>query len=132
METILNIDLIPMMYVEAEGGPVGARSAFHALEHKFGSLRGRKFYGLIYDEGRKYLACAALVSETEPKILGLPVITLSGGKYVRVRLEDWSDKLGDIFPTFQGLAKRYAEDTARPRVEFYRSQKELFLMLPIR
>ncbi len=132
MESILNIDPIPMLYVESEGGPAGARSAFHMLEHKFSSLRGRKFYGLISDEGRKYLACTALISEDEPNILGLPVLTLSGGKYVRVRVEDWSDKLEDIILTFRDLAKRYAEDPTRPRVEFYRSQRELFLMLPIR
>ena len=132
MEAILSIDPIPMLYIEAEGGPMGARSAFHALEHKFSSLKGRKFYGLIYDEGRKYLACTGIISEAEPNLLGLPMVTLSGGKYVRVRIEGWSDKLGNIIPAFRDLAKRYAEDTTRPRVEFYRSQKELFLMLPVR
>lgn len=132
METILTIDPITMMYVEAEGGPAGALSAFHNLEHKFSSLKGRRFYGLISNEGLRYLACTAIISEDEPKLLELPVIALPGGKYVRLRVEGWLDKLADIASVFHGLATKYGEDKTRPRAEFYRSQKELFLMLPIR
>ena len=132
METTVTLDPIPMVFVEAQDGPRGAREAFHKLEHGLDSLKGRRFYGLISEEGHKYLACVALETDDNPGQLGLLTGVVPGGQYVKTKVEDWSAKLASIADMFQSLREKFLEDESRPRVEFYRSQKELFLFLPVK
>lgn len=120
------------MFVEALGGPHGAREAFHKLEHALPSLKGRRFYGLISENGQKYLSCVALTSEDEARGLKFPTTTVPAGPYVRQKIKNWESQVGSIADFFHHLAESYVEDESRPRVEFYRSQTELILLLPVK
>lgn len=132
METTLND--IPVMYIVAEGGPAGARDAFNKLEGKLSSLRGRKFYGTFQPETGEYRACVALESDDDPQGMGLATGVIPGGLYLREKMKDWMSRTDEIGKTFVAMAEReqIRVDSHRPSVEFYRSQDELILLLPIR
>jgi hypothetical protein len=131
METTLND--IPMMYIAAEGGPAGARDAFNKLEGKLPSLKGRKFYGTFQPETGEYRACVAIESGDDPNRMGLATGVIPGGLYFREKLKNWMSRIDEIGKTFLAIAERerHRVDKNRPSVEFYRSQDELILLLPI-
>jgi len=60
-----------------------------------------------------------------------PTWILPRGKYVRRRIPDWMQHLDVIGPTMQALLRRPDVDPSRPCLEFYRSQRELLIMVPI-
>lgn len=125
---------IPVMYLVAEGGTAGARDAFKRLEGKLPSLRGRKFYGTFQPVTGEYRACVALEPGDEPDRMGLTRGVIPGGLYAREKMKDWMSRIDDIGRTFTALSERQRDrvDTTRPSVEFYRSQNDLILLLPIR
>lgn len=125
------LDEIKVMFVKSDNGPAGASATFVKLESYLPSLKGRKFYGLISGEGRNYLACVALTPEDKPEVWGLEVGSIPAGKYAKTKIKDWPKNLGLILSTFESLSKGSREDISRPRIEFYRSQQELILMLPV-
>jgi len=120
---------IEVMYVPAEGGPEGAREAFDKLESHFSRLSGRKFYGTFQDG--EYRACVALQSEDRPSELGLQTWVIPGGAYARRKVKDWTEKIPQLGEMFDALAEEFTVDPDRPSIEFYRSQSELHLLLPI-
>jgi len=128
---IVKLESIPVIYVKAQNGPKGARQAFLKLESKLESLRNRKFYGAFYVEKNKYHACMAINDEHD-KLLGFELDTIPGGMYTRKKIKNWMGKEKTIAPTFEKMAQSYIVDSNRPHIEFYRSQKELILFLPIR
>jgi len=131
METEILLNEIKVMYVKSESGPQGAGYAFTGLESKLPSIKGRKFYGLILDDGKTYLSSVAIADGDDPKALDCAVTSIPAGKYVKTKIWEWMDRLDEIYPTFRSLSKKYKEDKCRPRIEFYRSQKELILLFPI-
>ena len=63
--------------------------------------------------------------------------TISGGKYARKKIDNWSSKIQEIAPTFKQLEKDILDnnleiDPDRPSIEFYRSFGELICMLPVK
>lgn len=122
---------IPMMYIVAEGGPAGAREAFTKLEGKLPSLRGRKFYGTYNVATGEYRACVAREPDDDPQRLGLATGVIQGGLYFREKMKNWASRTDEIGKTFMVMAERQRVDKNRPSVEFYRSQDELILLLPI-
>ncbi len=120
---------IEVMYVAADGGPAGAKEAFEKLESYFSSIKGRKFYG-TYHEGQ-YRACVAIMPEDDPSRMGLNTCIIPGGRYFRTKMKEWLERIPEIEQTFISLAKQYPSDPERPSIEFYRSQKELILFLPV-
>lgn len=134
--TIIDIKDIHVMFVRSENGPQGAAKAFGQLESKLGSLQGKKFYGVFYNRStQEYLSCVEL-DESNPDPLGFETTTIPGGRYSRTKIADWVGKEYTIGPTFSDLEKASTEachkiDPKRPSIEFYRSQKELFLLLPV-
>ena len=131
METIL--EAIKVVFVESANGPKGAGEAFKKLESRLPSLKGRKFYGTLHYPNGSYRACLALEAEDDPDLLGLETWITPGGKYAREKIENWSEHLGEIPQVFSALSQTYQGrvDPDRPRIEFYKSQKELLLLLPI-
>jgi hypothetical protein len=130
---ILTIDPIPVMYVAGrKGAPFGQQAieAFDQLEAKLPSLKGRKFYGAM--SGGEYRACVALDQNLEASPLPYPTWTIPGGKYIRRRIRNWEKNLHLIGDTFEELSERPDFDSSRPCIEYYRSQKELLLMAPVR
>ncbi len=128
MEVILND--IKTMYVKSEKGFETAKEAFDRLETGLKSLKGRKFYGVLYNG--VYLACVELTKGDEPKKLGFEIYIIPGGKYIKEKINDWTKHLADIGPVFDRMIKKNEEDISRPKIEFYKSQRELFLLLPIK
>jgi hypothetical protein len=124
---------IPMMYIVAEDGPAGARAAFNQLEGKLASLRGRKFYGTFQPVTGEYRACVAIESGDDPQRMGLATGVIPGGLYLREKMKNWMSRTDEIPKTFMAMAERERQrvDKSRPSVEFYRSQDELILLLPI-
>lgn len=127
------IDDVPVMYVRAENGLHGVQAAFAALEAKFSSLRGRRFYGTYAPRTDEYRACVALKSGDDPRQLGLETWTIPGGLYVGEKMRDWENRIADIGKTFIAMTEREGDrvDSSRPSIEFYRSESELVLLLPI-
>jgi hypothetical protein len=132
METIL--EDIPVMFVESPNGPAGSGEAFTQLESRLASLKGRKFYATFQYSTGQYRACVAIESPDEPKALGLPVWAIPGGRYARRKLDNWTEHADEIPAVFQRLSEEYRGqvDSDRPSIEFYKSQKELVLLLPVR
>jgi DNA gyrase inhibitor GyrI len=127
----VNIDPIRVMYVEAEGGLSGVSEAWSKLESKLPDLKKRKFYGTYHHNDNVYRACVAINDEEEPKALDLPAWTIPGGKYAREKVMDYSSRVEVIGETFESMSKEYKSDPNRPSIEFYRSQREVILLLPI-
>jgi len=58
--------------------------------------------------------------------------TIPGGEYAHDRLKNWEDHIPEIGRTFERIARECERDPSRPSVEFYRSQKELVLLFPVK
>jgi len=123
-------DDIRVMCVISPDGPGGAPDAFRALEAPLTSLKGRRFYG-TYMAG-EYRACVAIEPGDDPAALGLATWTIPGGKFEKRKLTDWQDRLAEIGTTFIAMAREFDVDESRPSVEFYRSSRELVLLLPVK
>ena len=116
--------------------PEGNRAAFNSLEKQLKTLRGRKFYGLVFenDAGLDYYAGLVPDNEIEERrfaTLGFPITVIEGGLCARVKLMDWSTKLDQIGPTIGTMIAQHGIDHSRPQMEYYRSFTELHLLVPI-
>jgi DNA gyrase inhibitor GyrI len=82
---ITELDPIPVAQVLAEGGPAaGGKAAFDLLESRMPTLRGRKMYGVFYEEEgeESYYACVKLDDE-HPDAMGFERGLIPGGRYAR-------------------------------------------------
>jgi hypothetical protein len=123
---------IPVMYVESTTGLAGAAEAFRQLEARLSGLKQRRFYGTFQPPDGPYRACVAIASGDDPRAMGLAEWTIPGGEYGRGKLENWEDHIPEIGRTFERMARECERDPSRPSVEFYRSQKELVLLCPVK
>ena len=59
---------------------------------------------------------------------------IPGGNFARRKIEDWLERVSELSEIFVVMAGEYEDrtDSSRPSIEFYWSQKELILFLPIR
>jgi hypothetical protein len=135
MDTIVDRPQIEVLRVRADMKGKGPKAAFDAQESKLPSLRGRKFFGTIriLDEDKEYYACVERLPTEDPETLGLEVGTIPGGRYVRRRIWDWESVVaaGKMEEISEDFARGYALDPDRPSIEFYRSRKELHILLPL-
>ena len=131
--TIVNRPGVLLSVRRAETFPDGIQAAWGKLEEMVGSLRGRRFYGItVPEEGE--LAYYAGVEPRDPDEIaafGLPTYEIQGGKFARVRLFDWEEYLDEIPSIFGFLMKNYPMQDHGPTIEYYRSQKELHLLVPL-
>lgn len=130
---LVTLEDIPVMFVEAEGGVEGASGAFAKLESKFASLKGRRFYATsqVVDGALNYRACAAIQPGDDPASLGLESWVIPGGRYRQQKLENWTQHTDQIGAIFDELYRTEKVDYSRPSIEFYRSQKELVILVPV-
>jgi DNA gyrase inhibitor GyrI len=124
---------VTVMYVEAKGGLSGVGKAWSELESNLPSLKGRKMYGAYYDQDQDkvYRACVVIINDEEPKELGLPTWTIPGGKFARDKIENFASRVEIIGETFESMERECKRDPKRWYIEFYRSQNEVILLLPI-
>lgn len=131
-DSIVVIQDFPVMYVAGKAGaPIGeqAPQAFKELEAELSSLKGRRFYGVVV--GDEYRACVAIDPHDDAATLPHPTWTIPGGRYVRRRIPNWEENVQVIAPTCQALRRRSDFDPSRPIIEYYRSRRELFVMVPV-
>jgi hypothetical protein len=130
----ISLEPISVMFVESPSGPEGSGEAFSKLEAGFHSLKGRKFYATFQYPDGPYRACVAIEKGDNPAAPGFEVGVIPGGSYARGKLENWSERPWEIPDAFAKLSEAYRGrvDPSRPSIEFYKSQKELILLLPIR
>ena len=124
---------IPVMFVESPNGPAGSGEAFTKLKSSLASLKGRKFYATFQYSTGEYRACVVIAEADDPKQLGLETWSIPGGKYAQQKLESWTEHADEIPNVFEKLSIEYKGrvHSSRPSIEFYKSQKELALLLPI-
>lgn len=67
----------------------------------------------------------------DPAALNLPIGAIPGGRHARRKLADWEQPTDEIGPAFEAMAAEHPDDRTRPSIEFYRSQRELILLLPV-
>ena len=141
MDSVAELYDIPVMRVKADMKGKGPSEAFTALECKLSSLKGRKFYGtfrILPDGQEEYYACVERVSSDNPEKMHLETGMIPGGKYARRKLVGWTKivREGKLPKIFQEFAKSNEalldHDEIRPSLEFYRSQNELILYLPVK
>ena len=116
--------------------PEGNREAFRAIESQLKTLKGRKFYALVYktEDGMDYYAGLVPDSEIEERRfaeLGFPLTEIEGGACARIKLLDWTSKLDQIGPSFGAMIDQFGIDPSRPQMEYYRSLSELHRLLPV-
>jgi hypothetical protein len=119
--TIVELPDLKLMVVRAEEFPSGLKTAWDGLESRLSSLKGRKFYGASRYEGSEMVYFAGVVptGDEEVAALGLPTMTIKGGKYARAKLLDWSkhtDEIGSsagILPQSIGVASTRPAGAAR-------------------
>lgn len=128
--TTTELEPIEVLCVTAEGGVAGGRVAFEWLESRLPGMRGRRFYGVMHRDGT-YRACVVRAEGDDPGAMGLETDVLPGGAYARTTIPDWEERVAEIATTFDALAAGRSVDPERPSIEFYRSQKELVLFLPV-
>jgi len=131
MET--TIKDVEVMFVESPNGPAGSGEAFHKLETRLTSLKGRKFYAAYQYSTGQYRACVAIENPDEPEQLGFQKWSIPGGLYAQEKLTDWTDHADQIPDLFGKMSQQCQGriDSSRPSIEFYKSQKELILLLPV-
>ncbi len=135
--SIIEAPEIPVRYVAGDGVspiPDQAPIAFEQLEASLGSVRGRKFYGVV--QQGEYRACVAIRSDepsdqSEPDE-SLPLFHIPGGRYFCRRLEDFLPDNGRIGQLVEKLINRSDFDSSRPVIEFYRSHNELTVRVPVK
>jgi hypothetical protein len=122
-----------MIWLSLSTGPEGSGEAFNTLESRFPSLKGRKFYATFQYSNGPYRACTAIEEGDDPAALGFETRVIPGGRYARRKLENRTEPPWDIPNVFAALCGEYTEciDQRRPSIEFYKSQKELILLLPV-
>lgn len=121
-----------VMYVPGDPDktiPEQAKQGFPCLESGISDLKGRKFFGVI--QGKEYRACVSIADVELESSLPYPTWTIPGGKYRRRKIIDWPSHTEEIGVAFAQLYDRLDVDVSRPGIEYYRSQNELFIMVPI-
>ena len=135
METsYVELQGIPVLRVKADMKGKGPKVAFDLLESKLPTIKGREFYGTFQPtpDGEEYYACVARIDSDDPEKMQLETGLIPGGRYARSKLMDWEKNLSKLPSLFEEMALTHDVDPTRPSLEFYRSQAELQLFLPVR
>lgn len=125
---------IKILYVKSQNGTMESRQAFDKLESKLPTLKGRKFYGLVFGipPNDEYWASVELMPDDQPELWGFRTGSIPAGKYIQERIDNWNENTSLIGKTFQRLASQNETDATRPCVEFYRSMRDMLVRLPVK
>ena len=135
-ETFVELAPIPVLRVRADWNGGGPAAAMAIVESKLPTLKGRKFYGTFrpMPEGEEYFACVARMGSDDPAQLGLETGEIPGGWYARRKIRDWERDITQLAVQFKDMVRVLGEnvDPSRPDIEFYRSQAEMLVFVPVR
>ena len=112
-------------------GVKGSAKAFNKLESILPTLKGRHFYGVLNGKPDNGTYRACVVKQLDENFGNLESWVIPGGKYARAKIKNWEENIQSIAQEFSQMTKEFAIDKNRPCIEFYKSQEELILMLPI-
>jgi hypothetical protein len=129
-DSVTELGVVEVVFVGGDKSlpiPQQAPSAFNALEAILPTLKKKRFYGVVID--CEYRACVAVDDDTRG--LGLPRWVLPSGRYAVHKIADWERRRDEIRPTVSALRNRPDIDRTRPIIEFYRSQAELRVLVPV-
>lgn len=126
------LDSINVWCISVNGGVKNSKDAFNKLESRLPTLRNRRFYGVLSGspENGVYRACTLIKSDDIFDCF--EKWNIPSGKYIKAKILDWGERVDQIGKTFGKMAEEFKVDETRPYIEFYRSQKELILFLPIK
>ena len=132
--TYVELQEISVLRVKADMKGKGPSTAFNLLESKLLTLKGRKFYGTFRftPGGEEYYACAVRIDSDDPERMQLEAGAIPGGWYARGKLMDWEKNLSKLPGLFEEMARTHDVDPERPSLEYYRSQAEMHLFLPVK
>lgn len=130
---IVDMPDVKLMVSRADEFPSGIGAAWEKLESRLPSLKGRRFYGVTVCEGSELAYFAGVESQSDEEIssVGFPTMVVKGGKYARAKLLDWHNHRDEIRTIFSKLMRDFPMDRHGATVEFYRSQSELHLLIPL-
>lgn len=131
--TVIERPRLILAVARAESFPEGVADAFARVEGCLPTLKGRKFYGVVWEgaQGVEYFAGVAAADETEAAVLGLPSMVIEAGLWARSRLDDWEGTVSRIPLVVDMLIDRHGLDPSRPVLEFYKSRDELEILVPM-
>ncbi len=131
--TIVELPDVNLAVNRADRFPEGIEAAWKDLESKLTSLKGRRFYGLAVCEGDELAYYAGVETSDDEEIakLGLPTMKIKRGRYARAKLYDWRDQKDEIGKIFDQLMQDHDMDPDGACIEFYRSEFELHLLIPL-
>lgn len=135
-ETYVEQATIPVLRVRADWNGGGPAAAMALLESKLPTLKGRRFYGTFRPTpgGEEYFACVARVEGDDPARMGLEAGEIPGGWYARRKIRDWEKDITQLAVQFKEMVRVLGDnvDRTRPDIEYYRSQAEMFVFVPVR
>lgn len=136
-DTYFELQEFPVLRVKADMKGKGPSFAMEILESKLPTLKGRKFYGVfrVMPDGEEdYYACVARIESDDPDKMQLETGVIPGGKYARRKIINWERIIrdGQLPRVSQEFAHAHDVDPSRFSIEFYRSQDELQLFVPVR
>ena len=131
---IKKLDELKLMYVKAELFPEGIKAAWDKLYSSVNSFKGRKCYGTSQCIGTniEYRACVVQLDGDEPGKLGLESFTIPASNYAAKKLMDWQSQLPRIPEIFDELSSKHEIRKDVPFLEYYKSDTELILMVPVK
>jgi hypothetical protein len=131
--TVVDLPNLRLMVARGDEFPAGIKAAWNRLESRLSSLKGRKFYGITRSEGSQLVYFAGVVAEGDEEVvaLGLPTMMVKGGKYARAKLLDWPNHTDQIGQILGQLMRDFPMNPSEPTLEYYRSQSELHLLIPL-
>lgn len=91
----------------------------------------RECYGIVLKEKgeMQYRATYTELYSGEGSALGIPTMVIPKGRYESIQMEDWSQKLMQIGPTFDQILKSGKVDIESPCIEYYKTKRELICMV---
>ena len=122
------------MCLKSLNGPLTAEQTFNLLENKLSTLKKKKFYGLskLENDELTYLACVKIEDGDNTNAPRLLEVHVPRGNYIRERILEWNENLGQIPFLIDKVSADNLVDPDKYIIEFYRSEKELFLLIPIK
>jgi hypothetical protein len=130
-DTIIDFPETPVAYAAGDiERPIREQApiAFRALEASLPTLRRRRFFAALV--GSEYRACVATEDGNAGTTLSRWVIP--SGRYARRKIRDYHAQISAIGETFAEMRCRQDFDPSRPCVEVYRSQHDMYVMVPVR
>lgn len=136
--TILNrpvqLNSMPVYSLKAKSFPEGVGNAMERLERNLLDAYRGKIFGAISFKGSEveYRACVSQKPGEKMSEEVLEDFHIPGGQYISSRLMNWMKNTHLIKEIFNEMEKKYLFDQSRPQLEFYKSKRELVLLLPVK